>query len=369
MAGSAVRISILANASNAVNGFGDASRAADKAGDRFAAAGESADTLASTSSQVAGGLGDLGGALSVLPGPLGAAGKGMEALYPAIMGVTGAADLANAALEKFPKLAKVSAIATKTLAVAQRVLGVAIRFALGPVGLIILGITALAAVFVLAYKKSETFRKIVDGTFSAIKAIVNRVLPPIRTAISGAWSFIQKITSGAFSSVRNTVVNTFNGVVDFIRSVPDKLRALVEKFKGAGKAIMDGIINGMKSVGGFVGDIASGVYNALRDKINDLIRALNAAIPNSLGAGPLSINLPDNPIPMLANGGIVNRATLAVIGEAGPEAVIPLSKLGMMGTYVNIQVNVPPTANPVEVGRQIQHSLDAYYRAGGRRRA
>jgi hypothetical protein len=48
---------------------------------------------------------------------------------------------------------------------------------------------------------------------------------------------------------------------------------------------------------------------------------------------------PDKPsfIPKLANGGIVNTATLAMIGEAGPEAVIPLSNLNTMGnTTYNI---------------------------------
>lgn len=41
----------------------------------------------------------------------------------------------------------------------------------------------------------------------------------------------------------------------------------------------------------------------------------------------------------MAAGGIVTRATNAIIGEAGPEAVIPLSKMGGMGTTVNITVN------------------------------
>jgi predicted ThiF/HesA family dinucleotide-utilizing enzyme len=44
---------------------------------------------------------------------------------------------------------------------------------------------------------------------------------------------------------------------------------------------------------------------------------------------------------MLAAGGIVTGPTLAMIGEAGPEAVIPLDRMGQMGggTTVNINVN------------------------------
>ena len=45
-----------------------------------------------------------------------------------------------------------------------------------------------------------------------------------------------------------------------------------------------------------------------------------------------------NSVPKMAEGGIVNQPTLAMIGEAGAEAVIPLDKMGGMGTTVNINV-------------------------------
>ena len=42
---------------------------------------------------------------------------------------------------------------------------------------------------------------------------------------------------------------------------------------------------------------------------------------------------------MLAEGGIVNGPTLAMIGEAGPEAVIPLNRAGVLGNNITINVN------------------------------
>jgi SLT domain-containing protein len=44
-------------------------------------------------------------------------------------------------------------------------------------------------------------------------------------------------------------------------------------------------------------------------------------------------------IPAMANGGIVTGPTLALIGEAGPEAVIPLDRMGGMGGN-NVTINV-----------------------------
>ena len=43
-------------------------------------------------------------------------------------------------------------------------------------------------------------------------------------------------------------------------------------------------------------------------------------------------------VPKMADGGIVNSPTLAMIGEKGAEAVVPLDKMGSMGTTVNVNV-------------------------------
>lgn len=44
-------------------------------------------------------------------------------------------------------------------------------------------------------------------------------------------------------------------------------------------------------------------------------------------------------VPMLASGGIVMKPTLAVVGEAGPEAVVPLNGSGLGGGTVEIHLD------------------------------
>ncbi|WP_248785704.1 phage tail tape measure protein, partial [Escherichia coli] len=70
-------------------------------------------------------------------------------------------------------------------------------------------------------------------------------------------------------------------------------------------------------------------------------------------------NPPDIPrIPALAEGGIVTRPTLALIGEAGPEAVVPLNRANTMGGGVTINVNGgDPNA--------VVDALRRYYRSNG----
>jgi len=43
-------------------------------------------------------------------------------------------------------------------------------------------------------------------------------------------------------------------------------------------------------------------------------------------------------IPLMAEGGVVSKPTIAMIGEAGAEAVIPLDRMGSMGTRVTVNV-------------------------------
>jgi ElaB/YqjD/DUF883 family membrane-anchored ribosome-binding protein len=72
-------------------------------------------------------------------------------------------------------------------------------------------------------------------------------------------------------------------------------------------------------------------------------------------------------VPMMAQGGIVNRPTLAMIGEKGPEAVIPLNKAGGIGggAVYNITVNAGIGTNGQEVGKQIVEAIKKFERSSG----
>jgi len=70
-------------------------------------------------------------------------------------------------------------------------------------------------------------------------------------------------------------------------------------------------------------------------------------------------------IPGLAAGGVVNSPTLAMIGEAGPEAVIPLSRLNTGGNTYQITVNASPLSSPADVGSAVVDALKAYERRNG----
>lgn len=70
-------------------------------------------------------------------------------------------------------------------------------------------------------------------------------------------------------------------------------------------------------------------------------------------------------IPKMADGGIVTGPTLAMIGEAGPEAVIPLSQMGNMGGS-GVTINVAGgLSTSAEIGQSVVNALRAYSRTAG----
>ena len=67
----------------------------------------------------------------------------------------------------------------------------------------------------------------------------------------------------------------------------------------------------------------------------------------------------------MATGGIVTRPTSIIAGERGAEAIIPLDRLGGMGTEINITVNAGMGTDGQMVGNEIVRVLKQYERLNG----
>jgi len=108
----------------------------------------------------------------------------------------------------------------------------------------------------------------------------------------------------------------------------------VVKFKDDIMNMFSLVYNGIKATMGFVADVITAPFKAAFKVVaglwNNTVGKLSFKVPDWVpGIGGKGFDVPD--IPMLAEGGIVTSAQLAMIGEKGPEAVIPLSKMGQFG--------------------------------------
>lgn len=71
-------------------------------------------------------------------------------------------------------------------------------------------------------------------------------------------------------------------------------------------------------------------------------------------------------MPWFAEGGIVRKATAAVVGEAGPEAIIPLDKMNQMGGMnITVNINAGMGTDPAALGDEIVNVLQRYNRRNG----
>ena len=134
----------------------------------------------------------------------------------------------------------------------------------------------------------------------------------------------------------------------------------------------DGINAIVNTVIGFF----AGMVNAAIGAVNGIISAYNSIpllpdipkaptmpVPQLGAARPRSNPSRTRAIPRMAEGGIVSSPTLAIIGEAGPEAVVPLERLNNGG---GITINVTGgLATSAEIGESVVNALRAYSRSAG----
>ncbi len=142
--------------------------------------------------------------------------------------------------------------------------------------------------------------------------------------VKEAFSSVSTFFTGMWENIKST----FGNVVSWFKErFSEAWTAVKNVFSSGGKifdGIKDGILNGLKTV---INGIIGGINKVIKvpfDGINYALKQIRNV--DILGFQPFSwigtISVPQ--IPKLAHGGIVNRPTLAMIGEAGREAVLPL---------------------------------------------
>ena len=231
--------------------------------------------------------------------------------------------LARSAIESTINFAKIIAgwVATGVAATASAAetvaAGIAANLATGGMVLAIgLLVTAIAY---LATHWQETW----DGVKSVVKV---------------AWDWIKEKVDWIWNLF--TATSPLGIALKFLSDNWKQIWNGIKDVTSAASNYIDGIVKAIgNSIKGFIGLIKSEI-NGLISIVNAAIRAIDAIhvkLPDFLGGAEIGFNIPE--IPMLANGGIVTSPTLAMIGEAGAEAVIPLSKMGGMGG-MNIVINV-----------------------------
>ena len=233
----------------------------------------------------------------------------------------------------------------------------------GPIGIAIAVIGALIAVGVFLYKNWDTIKlkaeelknwvvekwtALKDGVvnavtdikekalfyWTALKVGIGIIVDTVRSKVVGAWNAVKDKTVSIFAAVKSAIITPIQNAVDFVKGAIDKIR---------------------------------GFFSGLTLELPHI------KLPHFSLQGDFSLVPPSVPklsVDWYKTGGIFDSPTIAGIGEAGPEAVIPLDTLWKKldkiaesrsgsGDLPPIVINVyaPPGADPKEIARSVKDDL------------
>lgn len=195
-----------------------------------------------------------------------------------------------------------------------------------PIGLIIIGIAALVAGIVWVATKTTFFQTVWTAAWGGIQAgasaVANWFTVTVPAKFSAAWNAIASGASGAI----NWIVGGFNNVVGFVTGMPGRISR-------AASGMWDGIRNSFRGV---INWVISG-WN----RIHLTLPSIDTHIPGIGRVGGFTLRVPQ--MPYLARGGVVDRATLMVAGEAGTEAVLPFDRATEFADMVAASLNPRPS--------------------------
>jgi hypothetical protein len=251
---------------------------------------------------------------------------------------------------------------------------------------------------------ADVFMSALDALLPVFMTLIDLLIPIIKTLLPVVADLIKTLAPivitliEAFLPLVEAVLPVLIDLLDFLMPIFEvvaemlavllvsSIGFLVEKFEtfmaflgefstffadvfGGIKDFFGGIVNGMIGMfEGFANNVIGGV--------NAIIRAFNRLkidVPATAFSDAFTIgfNLPELskislPRVALADGGIVTGPMNALIGEAGPEAVIPLDRMGSMGATYNITVNAGMGSSGAQLGEQIVSAIKTYERSSGR---
>lgn len=336
----------------------------------------------------------LAPALEKVVGWFGKAAKWLSSIDPAIVAVVGAVSAMLAVAS--PLLIIFGQLATAVGTLLPMLTGL-----LSPVTLIAVGIGALVAVLAIAYQRSASFREAVNGlvqvlggifmsvvksAISFLKQLFNVIVSTateVATELAPVFQALMPVIKAVATFMAGRLKSSFNiilGVVKVLAAVIKSLATIFSRTFTTIVTVASGAVSKIKTVFGKVKDALTHPFETAKDIIKGIIDKIKgffnfsvksphipmphfAISPSGWKVGDLlKGTIPKLKIDWYAKGGIFNSPTIAGIGEAGSEAVVPLDKfwdkLDKLSGGTNIVININgANASPKEIADEVKRSL------------
>lgn len=165
--------------------------------------------------------------------------------------------------------------------------------------------------------------ELINGALEIYNKFIQPIVMWLLEKLAPVWSYLSSLVVGVLGTVLGVVtdvigdiIKVFKGIIEFITGI----------FTGNWKKAWQGVKDIFKGIIDALAGIFKAPINFIIDGINAFISGLNKIkIPDWVPVvGGKGFHI--NKIPKLAQGGVVDKPTIAMVGEAGKEAVVPLER-------------------------------------------
>lgn len=253
----------------------------------------------------------------------------LSTLSPEVLTVIGVVAGVVAAIAPVLIIVGKLAMAISSIMSLASTLGVTIGAIAGPIGIAIAAIAAIIAIGVLLYKNWDTIKAKAIAIWNAIKAFFTNTLNSIKTTFTNVWNGIKTTLMTVWNAIKTFISNGVNGWKNILSSAWNSIKSTAST---AWNAIKSAITRPITTALATVKDIVHRLKNLFPLKVGKIFS--NLKVPHihvNGGKAPFGIggkgSAPHISVDWYAQGGIFDSPRLIGIGEAGPEAVVPLDRL------------------------------------------
>ena len=169
--------------------------------------------------------------------------------------------------------------------------------------------------------------KVVNGALEIYNKFIAPILSWLLDKLAPAWAMLSSIVVGVVGTIIGVISDLIKGIMKVLGGIIDFITGV---FTGNWRKAWDGIKSIFTGIWDSLVGVVKGVVNLIIDALNGFVSGINKIsfdVPDwvpLIGGKKWGFNVPK--IPKLAQGGVIDKPTIAMIGEAGKEAVVPLER-------------------------------------------